>query len=125
MRRRCLDKKAKDFIYYGGRGISFCKEWDNYAVFYAWAIMSGYRKNLTLDRVNNDGDYSPSNCRWTTRKVQARNTRKSVKIFYNGKSKTPAEWAEITGIRSATIRKRVFLGWSVEKALTTPVRKQL
>ena len=77
MKKRCSDKTLESYKNYGGRGIVVCKEWKNsFEVFRDWAIENGYSKELTIDRENNDGNYEPSNCRWTNRNIQARNTKK-------------------------------------------------
>ncbi|MCB5278935.1 MAG: AP2 domain-containing protein [Candidatus Cloacimonetes bacterium] len=77
IKSRCGNPKNKRFKDYGGRGITICNEWrDDFETFYTWAIANGYKKGLTIDRINNDGNYEPSNCRWTTSIVQSRNTRK-------------------------------------------------
>ena len=73
---RCTNEKSSSYYKYGGRGITVCMEWRNdVKAFYSWSIENGYGENLTIDRINNDGNYEPSNCRWTTKEVQARNTR--------------------------------------------------
>lgn len=123
MRRRCYSKNCKDYHHYGGRGIKVCKEWDDYAAFHDWAINNGYAEHLTLERIDNDGDYCPENCRWATRKEQARNTRQNRYITFNDKTKTIAEWAEYLGISSTSLRQRLHRGWPIERALTVPVIK--
>jgi len=121
MRRRCNNRRDQDYPYYGGRGIKVCKEWDNYAAFHDWAMKNGYADHLTLERINNNGDYCPENCRWATRKEQARNTRQNHFITFNGKTMTIAEWAEYLGVSSTVLRTRLYRGWSIERALTRPV----
>jgi hypothetical protein len=79
LKTRCSNEYATGYINYGGRGISYCAEWESFENFYNWAIKNGYRKGLTLDRINNDGNYEPSNCRFTTCKVQANNRREYKK----------------------------------------------
>ena len=75
MRQRCEYKNRSNYRYYGGRGIKVCKEWTDYPTFKAWALSHGYREDLSIDRINNDGNYEPSNCRWATRSEQERNKR--------------------------------------------------
>jgi hypothetical protein len=75
MKSRCLNKRSKSYRHYGARGISVCDEWLDFKLFESWALANGYASNLTIDRENNDGNYEPSNCRWTTQLVQSRNTR--------------------------------------------------
>lgn len=76
MKSRCLNPNTESYSNYGARGITICDEWsDSFEVFEKWAILNGYNKNLTIDRINNDGNYDPFNCRWVSRTIQARNTR--------------------------------------------------
>ena len=95
MKSRCYKKNHKSYANYGGRGIKICDEWLNkekgFVNFYNWAMNNGYRDNLTIDRIDNDGDYKPSNCRWTTYREQANNTRTNHKVKYNGQIYTLAE----------------------------------
>ena len=84
MNRRCYVKNHKNYNSYGGRGIAVCKEWTDYFTFKSWATQNGYNKELTIDRINNDGNYEPSNCRWATRAVQSRNTRRIHKDNTSG-----------------------------------------
>lgn len=92
--------------------------------FYHWAIDNGYEDGLTIDRINTDGNYEPSNCRWATYKDQARNRRNNHFLTFNGETKTATEWAEITGIKLSTLLGRIDKGYSVEKALSMPVQTQ-
>ncbi|MBO5663596.1 MAG: hypothetical protein J6V82_04430 [Clostridia bacterium] len=126
MRQRCSDVNNRDFQRYGGRGITVCDEWQtDFRPFYNWAIASGYADSLTIDRIDVNGNYEPSNCRWATRKEQANNRRTNIYLTYEGDTFTLAQWAERTGIAGDTLSKRLYRhGWSIEKALTTPVRKQ-
>ena len=123
MKTRCYNKNNKKYSRWGGRGIYVCNEWkNNFEVFYNWAIKSGYAEDKTIDRIDNDGPYSPDNCRWTTFKVQANNTRKNVLITFNGETHTEAEWCNKLGIGRATLCYRLKR-YSVEEALTAPVVK--
>jgi hypothetical protein len=115
MLARCYNKSNKDFHNYGARGISVCEEWKNsFEVFYNWAITNGYSDNLSIDRIDVNGNYEPSNCRWTTNKQQSRNTRKNHFYTYKGETKTITEWAEIKGIRRDTLTYRIKHNWAEE-----------
>lgn len=124
MKERCLNSNCKDYKNYGGRGIGICDEWLEFMPFYKWAVKNGHQKHLTLDRINNEGDYKPNNCRFTTRKIQNNNRRDNRIIKFNGKKKTLSEWSDYTGINYKTLVSRLDQSeWSIEKTLTTPVRK--
>jgi hypothetical protein len=129
MMKRCYNPKNAQYKDYGGRGITVCEEWrTNPVSFYIWAIQTGYdntrhnntRNKFSLDRINNDGPYSPDNCRWATRTEQGRNKRSNHLITYNGEAKTMKEWSEITGVSYSTLRSRKNSGWSDEKTIATP-----
>ena len=123
MKQRCCDSKSVNFSNYGGRGITVCDEWlHDFKDFYDWAMSHGYRDDLTLDRIDVNGNYCPENCRWATKAEQDNNTRVNRRVTYNGETHTIAEWAEITGIKYATLWRRIcVLKWDIEKALSTPV----
>ena len=119
MRQRCYNPKTNRYKNYGGRGITVCEEWNNsFTAFHEWATANGYEDNLTLERKDVNGNYEPSNCRWATYKEQANNMSNSVHLTYNGETHTMAEWADITGIKKATIWERLKKGWSIDDALT-------
>jgi hypothetical protein len=97
MLNRCYYKKYNEYHLYGGRGISVCDEWNNkecgFINFCDWALSNGYTEELTLDRVDNDGNYEPSNCRWVDRFIQANNKRNTRKLIINGEIDTVANWS--------------------------------
>lgn len=118
MRRRCNSSNDRFYEDYGGRGIKVCDEWNNsFQQFYDWAMANGYDDSLTIDRIDNDGNYEPSNCRWVTMKVQSNNTRKTRHITYQGKTMTITEWAELTGIARYNICERLKRGWPIGEVL--------
>lgn len=122
MKDRCLNQNSSAYKDYGGRGIKICDEWKNdFLLFYNWAINNGYKETLTIDRINNNGNYEPSNCRWATILQQANNKRNCLYIEYNGERKTAEQWAKEYGLLGATLRNRIKKGWTAEKAITTPV----
>ena len=125
MRLRCYDEKSISYHRYGGRGITICDEWKNdVKAFYDWATANGYKDSLTIDRIDNDGNYCPENCRWATVKEQASNRRSNILVTHNGKTKTMKEWAHEVGIPYKVVWARMQkLGWSAERALTEPVKK--
>ena len=106
MRQRCNDKNHKGYKYYGGRGISVCAEWNDYLEFKYWSASNGYKEHLTIDRINNDGNYTPENCRWVDRCTQSQNSRRlksSNSSGYRGSSKNGKSFkAEVTA-NGATI----------------------
>lgn len=103
MRTRCNNPNRKQYGDYGGRGISICSEWDDFQVFYDWAIVNGYNEDLTIERIDNNKGYCPENCKWATRKEQCNNQRRSIRVVYCGKEYTPHELSELTGISVNTI----------------------
>lgn len=108
MKARCYYEHSPHYDNYGGRGITVCKDWLNsYNKFKKWALEHGYEETLTLDRINTNGNYEPSNCRWATRKQQSRNLRNNHLVSYNGIYKPLSEWCEILGINKNSIRKRL------------------
>jgi len=103
MMHRCEDPKHPKFRIYGGRGIEVCNKWHDPNAFMDWAETHGYREGLQIDRIDNDGPYSPQNCRWTTAKENCRNTRRNRFLTVEGERLTVAEWAERTGTPASTI----------------------
>lgn len=121
MKKRCHRPGDVDFYHYGARGISVCDEWRNdYAAFRSWAIANGYRKGLTLDRIDGDGHYTPANCRWATREEQTYNTRSVYRLTLNGVTKLLPEWARELGLSMEILRVRKRSGWPDHHALTVP-----
>jgi hypothetical protein len=120
MKKRCDRSYHKKYHRYGGRGIGICPEWRSYSEFYKWAIGNGYSEGLSIDRIDNDGDYEPGNCRWATQLQQSRNTCQNVPIVAFGKSLLAGEWHEVTGIHKHTIETRIKNGMGPEDALTLP-----
>ena len=138
MKVRCNNPNYKEYKYYGQRGISVCEDWNEFNNFYEWAINNGYDENAkrgecTLDRIDTNKNYEPSNCRWVSMKIQANNRRKwgtvtkkhkKITWSYNGECHTVAEWSELTGIDEKVLRSRYYKGWDIGRLLTTPVNKK-
>jgi hypothetical protein len=118
LRGRCLSVNNPKYPSYGGRGITVCAAWTSFAQFLA---DMGERPSAdhSIDRIDNNGPYSPENCRWATRSQQARNKRNTWMITCNGETRPAVEWAEMAGIGTGTIRVRLKRGWSLEKAIST------
>lgn len=109
MKGRCFNPKDKAFCNYGGRNITVCDEWaKDFHAFHEWAMDNGYEPHLTIERINNDGNYEPNNCRWATRIEQQNNKRNNRRITMNGETHTLAEWAKITGIKYSTLYSRAY-----------------
>lgn len=121
MKARCYRKSNPRYKQYGKRGISICDEWLIFKNFETWALSNGYNDELTIDRIDNNGNYEPSNCRWVTPKIQSNNSRQNVVITFDNESHTISEWSDITGIPYKALWYRLNSGWSVQKSLTTPV----
>lgn len=98
MKKRCQNPKATNYSDYGGRGICVYEEWEYYPAFRDWALLNGYDDEKSIDRIDNDGDYRPDNCRWATRKEQCNNRRSNVYWTYADETYTIAEWAEILNV---------------------------
>lgn len=123
MRTRCLRKSHSEYKNYGGRGIKICTRWMEYKKGFANFLEDMGRRpvGMSLDRIDNNGPYSPENCRWATPKEQANNMSTNLHWEIGGESHTVPEWSEITGIPTAILHNRVKLyKWSIKKALTHP-----
>lgn len=117
MKVRCFVEGSQMWEHYGGRGITVCDEWLDFETFYDWAMANGYKDGLSLDRIDNDGNYEPSNCRWATSKQQCRNRSTNLMLTVNGETHCASEWAEIVGINPLTICTRKSRGWTDEEAV--------
>jgi hypothetical protein len=119
MLHRCINPNEKNYY---GNGISVCEEWrSDFFNFYFWAIENGYTDKLTIDRIDSNGNYEPSNCRWATYKQQNNNNCMNRSITYNGETHTIGEWGDITGIGRDLLYQRIIFGhWDIEKAFTMP-----
>jgi hypothetical protein len=120
MKDRCLNPNAPAFDRYGGRGISICASWHSFENFLA--DMGPRPKGLSLDRIDNDGNYSPENCRWSSPTEQARNTRRNLLLTLDGETMPLVAWAAKVGLQYGLIKCRLRSGWSAERALQTPPR---
>ena len=118
MKARCLNHNNKHYKDYGGRGITICQEWlSDFMNFYNWAINNGYSDSLSIDRIDVNGNYEPSNCRWVTMKNQMRNTRLTHYIEYNGEKHCVSEWLEILGITNRSVANKLYAGYPLEKII--------
>lgn len=124
MHQRCRDKNTKYYKNYGGRGITVCQLWNEYITFRKWALSNGYDDALTIDRIDPDGNYEPSNCRWVSYKVQNNNLRSNVIVTYKGKEMTMKQLAEKVGMSYPLLKERLSRGWTVERAVSTPVQNK-
>lgn len=99
MKSRCYNENNENYHHYGGRGVFICEEWLNdYFAFKTWSLNNGYKNNLTIDRIDVNGNYEPSNCRWATQKVQCNNKRNNKYITYKGRTQTLSEWCDELGL---------------------------
>ncbi len=124
MNQRCNDPNWKDYRNWGGRGIKVCRRWNGPEGFTNFLSDMGRRPaGTTLERVDNDKDYGPGNCRWATRREQNRNRRSNNSITFNGETRCLAAWTELLGFSRSLIYARLANGWSVQAALSTPVKR--
>lgn len=124
MLKRCNNEKSPIYKHYGERGIRVCDEWRGFEEFCNWAIHNGYSETLTLDRIDNNGNYSPNNCRWVDMKTQERNTSRNRYLTFRGETRCLMEWAEKLNINYRTLQDRICVRkWSIERAFLTPVVK--
>lgn len=124
MQGRCYNPRNEKYHRYGGRGITVCQEWrDDFQVFYDWSMANGWSPELTIDRINNDGNYEPSNCRWTTLEVQSNNKSTTVMVNIYGQT-MPLQLAmkQYGACDPSLASSRIKKGWDHEKAITTPPR---
>ena len=125
MKQRCYNENNKFFKDYGARGIKIDKEWlDSFVNFYEWSVINGYQENLTIDRIDNDKNYSPSNCRYTTSKEQARNRRNNIYYYFNDRKQCLAEICQTLNANYQRVKQRIKKGWSLDEALNKPCRFQ-
>lgn len=120
MRQRCYNTSSLAYKDYGGRGIVICNEWlHNATTFVHWALLNGYDYGLQIDRINNNGNYEPSNCRFVTQQVNANNKRSNLFIEYNGKRQTLKQWCVELGLPYRQTHTRIYtLHWTIERAFT-------
>lgn len=115
---RCYSEGTNGYKNYGGRGIKVCNEWKNdFMSFYEWAIATGYKQGLTIDRIDVNDDYKPDNCKWATIKEQQNNKRSNCFLEYEGEIKTLKQWSEKFNIKYATLKCRKDKGWNVQEIL--------
>lgn len=123
MKDRCLNPRCRSFKNYGGRGISVCDEWlKDPESFVEWAERNGYGEELAIDRIDNDGDYSPDNCRWVTVSENNQNRRSSKFYTIGGRRRNLQQWCDEYGVSRSMVNARLSRGWPIERALTTPKR---
>lgn len=120
MKRRCDLPTVHAYKDYGGRGISVCQEWqENFEAFYEWSYNHGYAENLSIDRIDNDGNYEPSNCQWVDNVAQANNRRTNRLVTINGETHNITQWAQILNKSPKLIFGRIYAGWAPERAVLT------
>lgn len=123
---RCLNKNSQGFRFYGERGISICPEWLSFDVFRDWALSNGYKKGLSIERIDNNKGYFPENCKWIKMTDQRDNQRSTRRVTLNGQTKTLKQWSKATGIKHTTLSTRIFeRNWPIERALTEKPRRRI
>lgn len=121
MKQRCLNPEIDTYKHYGGRGIKICKDWMGFEKFRSWALSNGYEDDLTIERIDNNGNYEPSNCSWISQSEQMNNTRNTKLITYEGKTQNIMGWSKELGLNYRKIQRRIASGWSPDRAFTEPL----
>lgn len=119
MLNRCYNQNDINYVNYGGRGITVCDEWATFESFYEWANNSGYKDDLSIDRIDVNRGYSPDNCRWSDPITQSNNKTNNRRYSYDGETHTIAEWARIYGMSYKLLWRRLYNGWTIKRALLT------
>lgn len=124
MKDRCKNINNHAYKRYGGKGVKICEEWDkDFMLFWEWSLQNGYKETLSIDRIDVNGNYEPSNCRWVTAQEQADNKTSNIVITINGKTRNLQQWCDEYGIKRSTVNTRVKqCGWDYVKAITTPIK---
>ena len=120
---RCNNKNVRGYHNYGGRGIKICEEWLEFESFLNWSNNNGYKEGLSIERINNDGDYCPNNCEFTTKTAQANNKRNNKFFTFNGRTMTLPQWSRFLKINQGTLSSRIKNGWDINRAFSVRVRK--
>lgn len=121
MKDRCRNTNSPAYKWYGGRGISYCQDWEGFDCFEQWALNNGYNDKLTIDRIDTNGNYCPENCRFVDMKAQNNNRRNNILFTIDGETKTLQLWCEQYNIHPNTVTSRIRrFGWTIEEALLTP-----
>lgn len=121
MKQRCYNKNSPRYKDYGKRGIKVCEEWLNFQTFYDWSMLNGYKNSLTIDRIDNEGNYEPDNCQWVDYKTQNRNRRNNINIDINGMNYCLTDLCKKSHLKYSTVRWRLMHGWTINKALELEV----
>lgn len=108
IKQRCLNPRCRAYHNYGGRGITVCDDWHKFEPFLAWALDNGWHKGLDLDRIDNDGDYTPDNCRFVTRRENVNNRRRTVMITVDDVTHPSTVWADLIGASHGTVKAWVI-----------------